>query len=135
MIDQVNNTSRQSSLQQYLHKHRCTIHLCIGRLPHHHITTHSGRSRQVTTDSRKVERRNRQYEPFQRTIFHPVMNARRRYRLLVINARKEVDIKSQKVDQLTSTINLSLVSILALSQHSSRIHPVAVLRSQQFCSL
>ena len=64
-------------------------------------------------------------------MIHPVPGAGRRLGLLPIEPLGKVHVETQEVDQLARTVDLGLVSRLALAEHGGRVHQGAIPGGEQ----
>ena len=117
---------RHTGFIENFHEHLCTIYLCEGGFPNHHITHHGSRSRKITCNSGEIEWGQSKYKSFQRPVFNAIPDAFAVSGLFSINLTHERNIVSQKVDHLTGAVNFSLESIFRLSQHCSCVHFITI---------
>ena len=103
-----------------------------GGFPEDGIAHEGRRGGQISLDGGKVEGRNCEHEAFQRAVLHLVTDARGVVGLVAVELFCEVDVETQKVDQLARGINLGLVNVFALAQHGCGVEGVAVRAGNQF---
>ena len=114
--DQVDHAIRYTGFFENLHQYIGRIDLSMSRLPNHRISHQGSGSRQVASNSSKVERSQGKYETFQWPLLYPVPNAiSRNGWLLGIDFHHIFYIEAQKVNKLTGGINFGLKSILGLT--------------------
>ncbi len=113
----VDHAVRQARLLEQAHDVVGRQHRRRGGLPENDVSHQCGRRRQVAGDRREVERRDREHEAFERAVFEPVRDARRRDRLHLVDPRRELDVEAEEVDQLAGGVDLSLLHGLRLAEH------------------
>lgn len=112
------------------------VHGSGGRLPDTDVADDDGRKDQVSSNGGKVERRNSQHEPFQRSELGSVPDPGRVGRgLLRVELFNVFHTESEEIRQLGSGINLRLPRILSLTQHRRRHEFVSVFTGDEISSL
>ena len=96
-----------------------------GRLPEDDVAHQRRRGGQVAGDRREVERRDGEDEPLERPVLDAVPDAGPRERLLGVDARHELDVEAEEVDQLAGGVDLRLVGGLRLPEHRRGVEGVA----------
>src|SRR6185437_1555612 len=72
---------------------------------------------EVAGDSREVERRYGEDEALEWSVLEAVPGARRRVRLLLVDARHELDVEAEEVGQFARGVDFGLVGRLRLAEH------------------
>ena len=116
-VDEVDHARRQAGLLEEVHEEVRGVAPRCGRLPDDRVAHQRGARREVAADRGEVERRDREDEALERPVLHPVPDARRGDRLLLVDARHELDVEAQEVDQLAGGVDLGLVRGLRLAEH------------------
>ena len=108
----------------------------ITRLPDNNVTQQSRSSREVTSDGSKVERADSIDETLKRSVLESVPDSRGVvHRLVVIELFSIVNVESEEISELSSRIDLSLPSVLALAEHGGGHDIVTVLGRDEIGSL
>ncbi len=116
-VDEVDHARRQARLLEELHQEVRGVRRGRGRLPDDGVAHQRRRGREVAADRREVERRDREDEALERPVLEPVPDARRGDRLLLVDARHELDVEAPEVDELAGGVDLRLVRGLRLAEH------------------
>lgn len=129
---ELNDTLGKASLEKDLVKEVVGGHGRRRRLPDDNVT-HQGRGAgQVTTDGGEVEGGNGVDETLERTVLDTVPDTGGVVCGLVsVCVLSVLDIKAEEVAELGSSIDLSLVCVLALAGHGGSHNLIAVLASDQ----
>ena len=131
-IDELNNAWRKPGLEQNLVHQVAGIYGHGGWFPDNHVAHQCRSGDEVAADRSEVEGRNCVHKSFKRSpVGSTVVSVRIDGRLLVVDLLREADIEAEKVCQLSSSVDLSLPRILALTEHGSRHELVAILSRDQ----
>src|SRR3546814_15313229 len=95
-VNQIDDPIRKTGLKKDFHQYMGRIYLRIRRFPDHHITHHGRGGGQVARNSREIKWRECKYESFQRPLFTAIPDARRSLRLLAVNRRHIINVKTMK---------------------------------------
>lgn len=105
-------------------------------LPDNDVTQQRRRSRQVTSDGSEVERADGIDETLKRSVLEPIPDHGRIVDGLgVVELLSVVDVESEEISQLSSRVDLSLPSVLALAQHGGGHDIVTVFARDEVGSL
>ena len=109
-------------------------HCTRTRFPNHHVPHQRGRTRQIPTYSREIERTDRIDEPFQRPILHSVPHPWGiMHGLLSIQFFRILNIEPQEIGQLGGSVDFGLPCGFALAQHGKGDDLVAVFGGDEVC--
>ncbi len=129
--DEIHYAIGQAGLLENLHQEIVRMDRRSRGFPYRHVAHHSRSHIQVGSDRRKVERREREHETFQGTVFHTIQYTRLGIRLIGIYLTSIESAETQEIDQFARSVNLRLERILTLSQHNRSIQYITIFRSQQ----
>ena len=107
---------------------------CGGRLPYHGVAHQDGRHREVRCDGGEVERGQREDEALEGTVFHAVDLVGTALGLDAVDFGSKSGVVAQEVDRLTCGVDLCLIEILALPEHTGGIDDRTVFAGQQVCN-
>ena len=119
--DEVDHAGRQARLLEQPHRVPGRQRLRRGRLPDDRVSHQRRRRRQVGADRGEVERADREHEALERPVLHPVPDARRRDRLLLVDPHEVLGVEAEEVDRLAGGVDLRLVRGLRLVEHRRRV--------------
>ncbi len=126
------DTRRQPGRLEELHQVVGAEHRARRRLPHSDAAHERGRRRQIASDRREVERRDRIDEPLESAVLELIPHARAVDGLLAVDLVRVADVEAPEVDQLADRIDLGLVHGLGLVEHRRGVDRVTPRRRQQF---
>jgi hypothetical protein len=134
--DKLDNVLREASLNQDLVDEPIGGNGKVTGLPDNNVTKKSRGTGQVTGNGSKVEGANSIDETFEGTVLETVPDTRRVVLGLdTVELLSVVYVEAEEVSQLSSGIDLSLPSVLALTEHGSGHDVVTVLGGDQIGSL
>src|SRR6185436_1766580 len=108
-VDEVDDAVRQPGLLEEAHDEVGGEGGRRRRLPDDGVPHQRGRAGQVAGDSREVERRYGEDEALEWSVLEAVPGARRRVRLLLVDARHELDVEAEEVGQFARGVDFGLV--------------------------
>ena len=123
--DEVHDSCRYAGLLVYLHQIVVGENGCGGRLPYHGVAHQGGRHREVRC------RGQREDEALEGTVFHAVDLVGAALGLDAVDLGGKSGVVAQEVDRLACGVNLCLIEVLALSEHTCGVDDSAVLACEQ----
>jgi hypothetical protein len=120
--DEVDHARRQACLLEHLQDRPGAQLGLLGRLPEHDVPHHGRRVGQVG-EAQEVERGDREHEPLERPVLHPVPRARQRLRLHLVHLAHVADVELEVVRGLAGRVDLGLAHRLRQVQHGDGVQP------------
>ena len=108
---------------------------CGRRLPYGDVTHQHGRHIEVGSDGGEVERGEGEYESLEGAVLDGIDLSLGALGLEGIDLRSKVRVVAQEVDKLAYSVDLGLVDILALAEHSGGAHNSAVFGGDELGDL
>ena len=130
-VDEVDHARREARLLEELHQEVRRVGRGACGLPDDCVAHQRGARGEVRADRGEVERRDGEDEALERPVLHPVPDALRGDRLLLVDPRHELDVEAVEVDHLAGGVDLRLVRRLRLAEHRGGVQRRAPRAGEQ----